>query len=187
MVGGRNVLICGVVRALVAIVHNYLTPWMLTVAQLLKKFPAFYGSNVSYHVNKSPPLVPILSQMNPVTEFVHNVWKLLRAIYRFGHCKHFHIDSVKVHFHVVASELWMNLVSWIVLIKWMKVAIKPSFMCGTTGRRHSCVSVEVTFSAVVVVTRDWVTIWGVASVCFPHNSVLGLTFYVLGIWLVRSR
>jgi len=73
MVGGRNVLICGVVRALVAIVHNYLTPWMLTVAQLLKKFPAFYGSNVSYHVNKSPPLVPILSQMNPVTEFVHNV------------------------------------------------------------------------------------------------------------------
>jgi hypothetical protein len=33
--------------------------------QVVKKFPAFYGK-VHYHVQKSPPLVPVLSQMHSV-------------------------------------------------------------------------------------------------------------------------
>jgi len=39
----------------------------LTVPQLLKKFPTFYGTRKAhYHIHNSPPLVPILSQMKPV-------------------------------------------------------------------------------------------------------------------------
>jgi hypothetical protein len=37
---------------------NCLVP--LIVAQLVKKFPAFYGIQVHYHVHKSLPLVPVL-------------------------------------------------------------------------------------------------------------------------------
>jgi hypothetical protein len=37
------------------------------IVQILKNFPAFYGTrNVHYRVHKSPPLVPILSQINQI-------------------------------------------------------------------------------------------------------------------------
>jgi len=39
----------------------------LIVAQLIKKYPAFFMDlKVHHHVHKSPPLDPILSQLNPV-------------------------------------------------------------------------------------------------------------------------
>jgi hypothetical protein len=52
------------------------TPWnrvlleKLTVTQLLKKFPAFYGiPKLHYCVQKNLPLVPILSAMYPTHNF----------------------------------------------------------------------------------------------------------------------
>jgi hypothetical protein len=49
------------------------SPWsgvlleMLTVSQLVKKFPAIYGTpNVHYSIYNCSPPVPLLSQINPI-------------------------------------------------------------------------------------------------------------------------
>lgn len=69
----------------------FLTPWSkvllgkLTVVQLVKKFPTFYESRAHYFVHKSPALVHILSQLNPVAHppslfLVHTF-----AVHSLGH------------------------------------------------------------------------------------------------------
>jgi len=41
----------------------------LTVPQVVKKFTAFYKTNVHYRVHNSPTLVPILNQTVPANNF----------------------------------------------------------------------------------------------------------------------
>jgi hypothetical protein len=43
--------------------------WEAKVAQLVKKFPAFYGTRMFITVFTIPPVVPILTQMNPIHNF----------------------------------------------------------------------------------------------------------------------
>ena len=55
---------------------------MLAVPQLVKKFSAFYGTQMSItHVHKPNPLVPLLSQINPV--------QILTSMF------------FKIHFHII--------------------------------------------------------------------------------------
>jgi hypothetical protein len=47
------------------------------VAQIFKNFPTFYGdSKVLYRVPKSPPLVSILSQINPANTILFYLSKI---------------------------------------------------------------------------------------------------------------
>jgi hypothetical protein len=53
----------------------------LIVTQLVKKFPAFYGNRIFFTVfTKKPPLVPVLSQMNPVQAYILSHFISLRSI-----------------------------------------------------------------------------------------------------------
>jgi len=67
---------------LFSVESNYLTPWSrvllekLTVTQLVKKFPALYGNRRFITMSKSPPMVPILIQMNSFHNLPHYILKI---------------------------------------------------------------------------------------------------------------
>jgi len=42
-------------------------------SQLIKKFPAFYGTNRSISLHDIPSLVPVLSQMNPLSTITQSL------------------------------------------------------------------------------------------------------------------
>jgi hypothetical protein len=64
----------------------------------MKTFPAFYGSKAHYNVHKSPPLGPIMSQMNPV----HTLPAHSRSIAIL--CSHLWL-GLKEHMETVLSRL----------------------------------------------------------------------------------
>jgi hypothetical protein len=104
-----------------------------------KKFPAFYGNNFHYPVHNRPPMVPKLSQMNPVHTLSHStslrLQLLLSSYLRPGvQSRFFQSKTITIHLLSHTSNMcytnhlhcfdYPNNISWGVQI--MKLNIKES-------------------------------------------------------------
>jgi len=91
----------------------YISPWRRILEKLmvpqLVKFATFYGTpKFHYLFHRSPPLVPVLSQMNPATPFQSTSWNT-----------HFHIflsstpgfSKWFLFFQFSLPKLWVHLCS----------------------------------------------------------------------------